>query len=176
MEVATIKADARTERGSNKAAFMRGDGRIPAVVYGGKGESEAISVDAQEMAACLRKHLKVYRLNGDQPTFLKDVQWDALTDQPLHLDFLRIEMDKPIRLKVELTFIGHPVGGSKGGTLVKDQPVVWLECMPESIPETVEVNVAPVDLGDKILAKEIKLPAGCTLGVSPESVICRMPA
>jgi len=178
MEVATIQAADRKERGSNKVAYLRGDGRIPGVVYGGKGEAQSISVDAHEMKACLRKHLKVYRVQlsgGEQPTYLKDIQWDAITDQPLHLDFLRIEMDQPIRLKVQLQFIGYPVGGSKGGTLVKDQPVLMLDCLPEAIPEAIEVNVGPVDLGDKILAKDVKLPEGCKLAVAPDSVVCRMP-
>ena len=178
MEVATIKADPRSELGSNKVAYLRGDGRIPGVVYGGGADAQSISVDAQEMAGHLRRHLKVYKLDmagGEQPTYLKDVQWDAITDRPLHLDFQRIDMSKPIRLTVELHFIGHPVGASKGGALVKDRTVLDLDCRPDAIPEFIEVNVAPLDLGDKIQAKDLELPEGCQLTLSPEAGICRVP-
>ena len=179
MEVANINAETRGDIGSNKVAYLRGDGFIPAVLYGGKADPISLQINAQAMNACLRARQKVYNLSiggQEQPSFLQEVQWDVLTDQPLHIDFLRIDMSKPIELDVELTFVGHPVGASKGGTMIRDRRVIRLSCKPEAIPSHVEVNIGPMDLGDKILAEDLELPEGVSLAIPGKTMICRIPA
>jgi len=178
MEVASIKAEPRKEIGSNKVAYLRGDGFIPAVLYGGKEESISLQLDAHAMNACLRRRQKVYRLDiggKEESTFLQDVQWDELTDMPLHIDFLRITMDKPVELEVELNFVGHPVGASKGGTLIRDRRSVRLSCRPDAIPDDIEVQIGKMDLGDRILAGDLQLPEGSSLAIPGQTMICRIP-
>ena len=109
--------------------------------------------------------------------FLQDVQFDVLTDKALHLDFKRIDLDKSIRVEVDLMFIGHPTGASHGGHLVKDRVVFALDSLPAAVPEHIEVGVAEIDLGDKILASDLELPEGVTLVEGTENdVVCHMPA
>lgn len=177
MEIANIQIQKRSVIGSNQVAYLRGDGQIPAVLYGMGGDTVPVSLNHQEMSAHLRNRLKVYRLEMDgkqQPAFLKDVQWDVLSDEPIHIDFQRIEMEKPIELIVELSYIGNPKGTSRGGSLSKDKETILLSCMPEAIPLQIEVKVGPLDLGDKLTADQLELPEGCKLAIPGSTIICKV--
>ena len=177
MDIATIQIQKRSAIGSNHVAYLRGDGQIPAVLYGMGGDTVPVSINHQEMSAHLRNRLKVYRLAMDgkeQPAFLKEVQWDALSDQPIHIDFQRIDLANPIELIVELSFIGNPKGASRGGSLTKDRETVLLSCKPDSIPLQIEVKVGGLDLGDKLLANELVLPEGTTLATPEDAIICKV--
>jgi large subunit ribosomal protein L25 len=102
------------------------------------------------------------------------VQWDCLTDEPLHIDFQRIAMDKPLKLEVRITTLGHPKGIAQGGRMIQDAKVLNLSCMPESVPDFVEIKIADMDTGDKILAKDLELPEGVTLDMPEDKVIMRL--
>jgi len=98
----------------------------------------------------------------------------VLTDHPRHVDFKRVDLNKPIAVEIEATFIGYPVGGGKGGTLIKDHARFMVNCLPTAIPEVFEVDVTKLDLDQSILAKDLVLPEGVTLAVSGETVICHV--
>ena len=110
------------------------------------------------------------------PLLLQEVQFDALTDRPLHIDFLRVDMDKPMPVEVELAYLGVPKGQSQGGQLLKDRTTLKVLSLPASIPHDIQVRVAGVDIGDEVKAGSLKLPEGVSLDCSPDTVICRMPA
>ncbi|MBK8975093.1 MAG: 50S ribosomal protein L25 [Planctomycetes bacterium] len=179
MEVTTIRAHKRAETGKREVNAVRARGGVPAVMYGREGGPQHIVVDEQEMARELRAHHRVFELEVDgskQPVYLQDVQYDVLSDRPLHVDFLRISMDQPIHLMVELTFIGVPKGTSKGGTLVKDATQLRVASLPAAIPHEIEVKVGNLDVGEELRARDIELPAGVTLDLPPQTLICRVPA
>ncbi|MEM7201131.1 MAG: 50S ribosomal protein L25 [Planctomycetota bacterium] len=178
MEISTIQVERREATGKKKMKQLRADGRIPAVLYGGGRDTLHLTVGAHDMTMHLRHHHKVFRLEmggQDQPIFLQSVQWDCLTDRPIHIDFLRIDLNKPMRLVVELGFLGHPVGLSKGGRLVPDLKILPIRCLPAAIPEIIEVQVGPLDLGDSITAADLQLPEGVEVDLRPEALICHVP-
>lgn len=177
MQVATMKAERRTAQGRNQVAHLRKEGWVPAVVYGGSEPPMSISISEWEMEQHVKSHHRVFRIEVDgqrQDAYLQEVQWNALTDRASHVDFKRIDLSKPIELEVEVTLLGHPVGLSKGGVLLKDHNTLLISCLPTAIPETIEVTIAHLDVDMALTAKELELPAGVTLAVSPDLVLCHV--
>jgi len=177
MQIATLQVHKREQTGSNKVRRLRDQNKVPAVVYGDGKESQPISIDHDALATHLRHHLRVYKLDlsgKTQGCYLKAVQWDILTDEPLHVDFQRIDLSKPMNVEVELLYLGHPKGLAHGGRFIKDLHAITLRSLPEAIPENIELKVDHLDLLDKVLAAELELPAGCVLGVPAETQVCHV--
>lgn len=177
MKVAKLKGERRTALGRNQVNHLRAQGWLPAVVYGENKESMSISISEWELEQHIKHHHKVFQLEIDgasQAAFLQDIQWDVLTDHPRHVDFKRVDLNKPIAVEIEATFVGHPVGAGKGGTLIKDHAKFLVNCLPTAIPELFEVDVSKLDLDQSILAKDLVLPEGLTLAVSGDTVICHV--
>ncbi len=178
MEVTTIAALPREATGKRQVQQLRAEGYVPAVVYGRDAAAESIQVSAYEIEREFSRHHRVFNLSvkgAEQAVYLQDVQWDVLTDEPLHIDFKRIDMGQPLPVEVELVFVGIPKGQSKGGSLVRDLRSIKVHAMPSAIPHDIEVKVGGVDVGDVIRAKDLKLPEGVTLNCSESLVVARMP-
>lgn len=177
MQIATIQVHKREQIGTNKVRRLRDQNKVPAVLYGGGKESLPIAIDYDELTTHLRHHLRIYKLDlggKAQGCYLKNVQWDTLTDEPLHVDFQRIDLTKPIDVEVALLYLGHPKGIAHGGRLIKELHSIKLRSLPEAIPEDIELKVDHLDLHDKVLANELELPAGCVLGVPAETQVCHV--
>ena len=177
MKVANMKAEPRTAIGRNQTQHLRKEGWLPAVVYGQKKESIAISISQWEFEQHIKHHHKVYALDiggQRQDAFLQDLQFNVLNDQPLHVDFRRIDLNEAMDVQVEITLIGHPVGLGKGGTLLKDNLKITISCLPTAIPEVVEVAIGHLDAGEALLAKDLALPDGVKLAVPDDTIICRV--
>jgi large subunit ribosomal protein L25 len=177
MEVALLEVEERASKGSNEIRRLRDSGKIPMIIYGGGGESISLQADYGAVKRHLSHHLRVYKLNlggQEMPGYLKTVQWDCLTDEPLHIDFQRIEMDVPLRLSIQLATLGRPVGEASGGRVIIDNPVLHLSCMPDSVPMHIEIAISDLDIGDQMLAKDLPLPSGVTLDMPGDAVIIRV--
>jgi large subunit ribosomal protein L25 len=178
MEVTKIAAMARQEIGKRAIKHVRAAGRVPAVVYGMGGEPEHVSLDVRDVERELRHRHRVFRIEvtggAEQPVFLQDLQLDALTDEPMHMDFLRIDLDKPIATEVQLVFLGVPAGAAKGGALMRDMQRLKVKTLPAALPREIEVKVGALDLDDEIRAKDLVLPAGVELDVSAEAIVCHV--
>jgi len=178
MEISQIAVERRSAKGGNQVARLREEGKVPAVLYGGDSGSVDLTVQEREVQQHVRQHQKVFKLTmegKEQAIFLKDVQWDCLTDRPLHVDFLRIDLSQELHVNVELMFLGHPVGISKGSRLVKDMTEIKVKCLPEKIPELVELRIGHLDLGDRVTAGDLELPDGVSLDMDGETSICHLP-
>ncbi|MCR9246370.1 MAG: 50S ribosomal protein L25 [bacterium] len=177
MKVVPMKAERRTAMGRNQLAHIRNEGWMPAVLYGQGGDSVAISISEWELDQHVKANCKVFALDvagATENAFLQEVAWHTLNDRPLHADFRRIDLDKPLLAKVEVSMLGHAAGLSKGGTLVKDQLVVEVRCLPSAIPEGIEVDVSKLNIDDFLRAKDLPLPEGVELVSSPDTAICHV--
>ena len=178
MDISTIEVERRTAKGRHRLTGLRAEGSVPAVLYGGGGDAIDLAVKEREVLRHVREHHKVFnlRMEGkEQAIFLQEVQWDCLTDRPLHVDFVRIDLNKPLHVSVELIYLGHPVGISKGSRLVKDLTDIKVTCLPANIPETIELRIGHLDLGDQILAGDVELPEGVTIDMPEDASICHLP-
>ncbi|MHC5065320.1 MAG: 50S ribosomal protein L25 [Planctomycetota bacterium] len=179
MKVATLKGNNRSEKGSNQVARLRSAGMVPGVIYGGGADPLSISLDDRDVARELRQHHRVFKIEVGGKTesvYMQDVQYDTLSDLPLHLDFKRIDLSVDLELEVELKFLGHPAGLSKGGRLIKDHNSILVKCKPDSVPEEVVLNIAKLDLGEQLTVGALEMPEGVTCDLPADEVICHVTA
>ncbi len=177
MQVARMKAERRTALGRNRTQALRAQGWMPAVVYGEGQEAVSISISEWELEQHVKAHHRVFQLEiggAAQAAFLQEVAWHATTDRPLHADFKRIDLTKPIEADVEVSLAGYAVGLSKGGTLVKDHNTVRVRCLPTEIPDAVEHDISKLEIDDYVTAGQLVLPAGVTLVTAATTAVCHV--
>jgi large subunit ribosomal protein L25 len=177
MEVTVIKAEKRNAIGTNQVARLRAAGKIPAVIYGRGNENLHVALAENEFDRHMRQHHRVFAVQVDdvkESIYLQAVQWDSITDRPLHVDLKRIDLNEEISLSIDLVFLGHPVGISKGGRLVKDMNELPVRCLPAAIPEFIELTINELDLDMKVLARDLTLPEGVRLDVAPDALVCHL--
>jgi large subunit ribosomal protein L25 len=167
-EAYTIAAEARDRAGKGAARATRRAGRVPAVIYGNKQTPVMISLDPVELQQQLRKagffaHIFEVSVNGDANRVLaRDVQYDPVTDRPLHVDFMRFSAQTRINIDVGVLFINEEAspGLKSGGVLNIVRHEVELVCSPESIPESLTVDLTGLEMGDSVHISDIDLPEG----------------
>jgi len=177
MKVVPMNAERRSAQGRNQVVPLRAQGWMPAVVYGEGKENISIQISEWELVQHVKGHHKVFNLTiggAVQSAFLQDVSWHAITDRPLHADFKRIDLTKPIDTDVEVTLTGHPAGIAQGGTLVKDHVLIKVRCLPTEIPDLIEHDVSKLELDQEVLASQIVLPAAVKLVTPPDTTVCHV--
>jgi large subunit ribosomal protein L25 len=153
-----VSAQNREDRGKNNARRLRAKGLIPAVVYGGKNDAQAVSVDPKTLLKVLRSESgrnTILNLDfGDgakTSAILKSWQVDPVREHFLHADFYRIAMDVAIRVTVPIMARGEARGVKvDGGILEIIMRTVQVECLPGDIPERIEVDVTDLGINDAI--------------------------
>lgn len=154
MEQQVMEVQTRESRGKGGARTARREGRVPAVVYGGGKGPLAVSVDPRAMEKILTSehgHNVVLTLEipgeGKTSAIIRDWQVDPVLGKVLHADFLRIAMDKLIRVKVTVHFEGNPIGvREQGGQMEIVHREVEIEALPGDIPEEFKVDVTELEL------------------------------
>ena len=164
-----IKVERRENDGRGASRRLRNTGKVPAIVYG--GELAPVSIEIQHNDVWLAsQHEWFYSaildlsLNGDvQKVLLRDMQRHPFKQQILHLDFQRVDENKPIRVRVPLHFVNQeksPAGKASGVVVSHAMTDVEISCLPKDLPEFLEIDLADLQLGDIVHMSDIKLPAG----------------
>lgn len=179
-----LAAEIRENTGKGVARKLRASGRIPAVLYGKGKQTASLSVDPEALVRLLQAsgagrntliELKVG--SGSHTVLLKDLQRDPVGGHSLHADFFEIDLRQTVEVEIPLHFIGKAPGVDFGGIL--DHPVreLQIECLPNAIPESVEVDVSSLQIGDSIHVHELVLPEGVELKTEGELAvaICEAP-
>lgn len=170
-ETTTISAMVRDRAGKGAARATRRAGRIPGVIYGGKQSPICISIEPKWLKTEMHKPGFLTRLfdidlgkAGTHRTLPRDVQLDPVTDQPLHVDFLRITSESVVHVAVPVSFINEALspGLKRGGVLNIVRHEIELYCKPDDIPHSLVVDLAGLEIGDSVHISHIKLPAGAT--------------
>ena len=160
-----VSAKSRSDRGKNAARRLRASGMIPAVVYGGKNDAQAVSVDPKTLLKVLRSEAgrnTILSLDleggGKTSAILKKWQVDPVDERFIHADFYRIAMDVAIRVKVPILAKGEARGVKvDAGILEIIMREVEVECLPGDIPERIEVDVTDLGLHGGIRVSELKV-------------------
>jgi large subunit ribosomal protein L25 len=183
MEAFVVEAAPREERGKHAARRTRRSGRIPAVLYGGKNEPVAMSVNARQVARILRSetgHNTIFtvQISGhkDEKAMLKDWQVDPVSGSLLHVDLLRIAMDVRMRVKVPVHTFGEPEGVKlQGGIFETVTREVEVECLPADIPEEFKVDVSGLTIGKQLRAADLPIdPNKVKLVTDPQRVLAHV--
>ena len=185
MQQFTVEATVREDRGKNVARRMRVAGHIPAVLYGGKGESLAVAVNAKQIAGILRSeagHNTIFtvKLAGQKnvSVMVKDWQVDPVKGTLLHVDMLRVAMDVRMRVKVPVHFEGEPQGVKlQGGIFEVVTREVEIECLPTDIPDEFRMDVTPLMIGKHLRAADLPFdPAKVKLVTDAHRVVAHVVA
>ncbi|NBR12902.1 MAG: 50S ribosomal protein L25/general stress protein Ctc, partial [Alphaproteobacteria bacterium] len=163
-------ATVRANSGKGAARAVRRAGRVPAVIYGGGAEPEAISLDFNAtkkliFAGHFLTTIFEVSVDGKKTRVIpRDYQLDPVRDQPLHVDFLRITAGQKIRVDVPVHVINQAAspGVKRGGAVNIVLHSVEMMVPPDSIPDGVTVDLTGVEIGKSIHISQIKLPANCT--------------
>jgi len=183
METFTVEGKVREERGKNAARRTRLTGMVPAVLYGGRKESVALSVNAKQVAKILRSetgHNTIFTVRvadgAEEKAMMKDWQVDPLKGSLLHVDMLRIAMDVRMRVRVPVHTFGEPQGVKlQGGIFEMVTREVEVECLPADIPEEFKVDVSGLMIGNQLRAGSIELdPEKIKLVTDPLRVIAHV--
>lgn len=170
-----IDARLRSKTGSREASRARGLGRLPAVVYGHHQQPDHVDVDRTTLLNLVRDHVHVIELNYEgkhEPCLIKELQWDHLGAQVIHVDLARVDLNERVKVEVELLFVGDAIGLKTSGAYL-EHPLtsVEIECLVTQIPDAIRVDVSKLGVGDLLTAKDLVLPAGATCLESPDAVV-----
>ena len=164
MELLELNANIRTTVGNGPARRMRQSGQIPAVLYGPGAETVLLSVNISDFDQVLKKsgagQLLLNLVIQDSETYtrsamVKELQTHPVSRNFLHVDFYEIAMDRKIKVKVPIVTTGMAKGVELGGVLQIVRREIEVLCLPFEVPESFEIDIADLDIGDSIHVKDI---------------------
>ena len=161
----SLEATTRDNKTKGQLNTIKDSGNVPAIIYGGKEENEKISISKKTLKSTIEKenflsNIITLSLNGKNQNVLpKEVIYDVITDEPIHVDFLRIIPGVKIKIEVPVEFINHEKspGLKRGGVLNIVRRKVELKCPSEKIPEKLTIDLDGVDIGESFKISSIKL-------------------
>ncbi len=170
METIDIEANLREKVGKGSARFARRNGLVPAVIYGNKEKAITISLDSKNWMQLIQKpgiYGQLLNIHVDKEKYFvlpRDIQLHPVTEETLHIDFLRVTSDSTVNVGILVEFINEDkcTGLKLGGVLNVVRSQVELKCPATSIPEKITVDLDGLNVGDTIHISSISLPDGCT--------------
>ena len=169
MAEVTLEVSKRDTTGKEIAKKLRREGKVPAVVYGGHRDPVAISVDRKSVSELIQKSehgirsvflLKMAGTEQQRHAMIKEVTIDPISRKMTHIDFVRVLMDEKVRVTIPVHLNGTPIGVKEGGLLDFQVREVHVECLPNAIPDTIEVDVAALGHHDYLRVKDLKARRG----------------
>jgi large subunit ribosomal protein L25 len=169
----TLHVKVRSEVGSNAVKSVRKSGQIPAVLYGHGLQNVNLSVPAEEVHAVIRHGSKLVDLRGevDETALLRDVQWDGLGANVLHIDLARVSAEESVHVSLPLVMRGEAPGSHEGGITELVIHEIEIQCPASQIPEKIDVRVHELHVGHSLKASEVSLPAGASLLTDPDAIV-----
>ena len=166
-----------TSTGSNNK--LRSEGLIHAILYGGKDANLNLSIQKKEISSLINSDTflsKVLELeiNGKKEKVIpRDVAFNVVSEEPIHIDFMRIVSGKKIILEIPVKFINHPdsPGLKRGGVLNIVRRKIELKCPAENIPDEIIVDLAGTDIGTSIKISSVKLEGNVTPTISDRDFV-----
>ena len=166
----SIEASIRNTNTKGEVNALRSKGIVPAIVYGGKNQNQKISVPKKAIKLLVDKenflsNILTLNIEGNSQNVLpREIKFDTITDEPMHVDFLRIVKGAKIALEIPVKFINNEKspGLKRGGVLNIVRRKVELKCPTENIPDELVVDLENKDIGESFKISSIKLPEGVT--------------
>lgn len=180
METVTLKAQVRNESKKGPARRLRARGFVPAVLYGSGQEPIMLAVDTEDLLDIMKKERKEgvfvkLSFQGDggsveKVSVLKDVQVNTLKKRLDHADFYEIRMDRELTIEIPVILKGRAIGQESGGDLQHPKRELKVAGLPGLIPESVELDITPLNVGDALRVGDVPLPEGVRV-LDPEDVV-----
>lgn len=167
-----VGAESRNDQGKGASRRLRRAGKVPAILYGGKGEPSNIMLEQLKLLTVIDDErfyssIVTLKLDGKETqAIIKDVQMHPAKNAVLHVDLQRVLADQPIRIRLPIHFLNQatcPGVKTEGGQVSHLKSDVEISCLPKDLPEALEVDMAGMHLNDTIFLKDVKVPAGVTI-------------
>jgi large subunit ribosomal protein L25 len=174
MKAIELEVTPRQELGSRANKRLRDQGLLPGVIYGHKEAIVPIKMPQKQVAHHLGQgaHVFALKLEGKSENVLvKDVQYDYLGTNVIHVDFTRVSLDERVKVSVPIELKGEPKGQEDGGVLTQVMASIVVECRVLDIPEVIRHNVSEMKLDDVLHVKEIKFPDDVKPMVDGEQIV-----
>ncbi len=173
-----VKTEKRQGLGTNAARRLRAQGFVPAVLYGESMETLPLVLSKKDIVQILRLESgenTIFKVAVDADAYdamIKELQIDPATDKLLHVDLIRIAMDKPIRVTIPVVHHGEPFGvKTEGGFIDFVTREVEVECLPRDIPESLSIDIAELHIQQSFKVEAMAVPAGVTVLTDPGTVL-----
>jgi large subunit ribosomal protein L25 len=173
--MAKITAKLRMENGSRAAKRLRAEGKVPGIVYGHGQAPQSLTLDMHEIVVAIRHHERVLEMElegKNESVMFREVQYDSLGDDILHIDLTRVNLDEIVRVTVPVNFIGTAAGMKEGGVLQVTCSDVTIECTVRNMPEEIRHNIESLALNGHVYAKDLVLPEGAKLVDDADELLC----
>lgn len=174
----TLTATPRPPKGTRTARRLRGEGKVPGVVYGLGADPVPLTVEWRELRAALVTeqglnaviHLEV---DGEtMPTLVKDMQRHPVRRDVLHVDFIRVDLDKPVDVEVSISLAGEAEAVSReGGVVDQVLQALLITAKPADIPSGLTIDITALEIGSALRVSDIVLPAGVTTSVDGDEPV-----
>jgi large subunit ribosomal protein L25 len=167
LDIPTVHAEIRTKTGKGAARSLRREGKIPAILYGPEVEPVCLALDQRGFEKLLKNqassqtpiNILVENDNSQaKSALIKGIDIDPVSQNILHVDFHQFAKDRKIKVKIPVVTTGKAVGVEMGGLLQVIRRELEVFCLPMDIPETVEVDVSKLDIGDSLHVNEVQVP------------------
>jgi len=163
VQSAQISVKQRSELGSRANKRLRDGGQVPGVIYGHKEAVVPITLPKKEVSNHLSRGAHVFDLSFDgrsEKVLVKEVQYDHLGLEVIHVDFARVSLDEKVEVTVTLELKGTPRGEADGGVLQQVLSELEIECLVTEIPEVIRHNISEMALDDVLHVRDLQLPPG----------------
>ena len=179
-----LTARRRHETGKGVARRLRAAGQVPAVLYGKDQETISLTLDAREAlhlfhSISVENTIVNVRIDDDKEeleTLVREIQMHPYRPDILHADFYCIERGVALEVDIPTDYIGTPQGVRDGGILEVILHELRVKCLPSLIPDTIEIEISGLDIGDSIHASEISMDEGVELLTDPSQTVCLVSA
>ena len=180
MAEVTLEVERREATGKEVAKKLRREGRVPAVVYGAHRDPVAITVDRKAVSELIQKSehgirsvflLKMAGTDQQRHAMIKDITIDPISRKMMHIDFVRVLMDEKVRVTVPVHLNGTAIGVKEGGLLDWQIREIHVECLPNVIPDSIEVDVSGLGVHEYLRVKDLSATEGVKVLDDPERVV-----
>jgi len=175
----TLEMVPRKAAGSRESRRLRRNGFIPAILYGHGEKNVELAAKREAVEAVVRHGSRFVELTGAVKTaaVVRELQWDAMGSEPLHIDLLRVSKSDKVKVRVPVDLKGECPGQRAGGIVSIVLHEIELECPAEAIPDHIHAQVGHLEVGHAIKVKDLELPKGArSLADGEETVVtCLVP-
>ncbi|WP_069659354.1 50S ribosomal protein L25/general stress protein Ctc [Arcticibacter eurypsychrophilus] len=174
MKTIAISGSLRGNVGKRDAKELRYEGKVPAVLYGGKGQTH-FSVLASDLKLLIfSSDVSFVGLEIDGVTtqaIIQDTQFHPLTDQIIHIDFLELQLDKPIVMQIPVQLTGTSPGVKMGGKLFQKLRKLRVRALPADMPQYVQVNINTLDVGHAVRVRDLDFKGYDVINTPEDTIV-----
>ncbi len=160
MKSVTLSGSLRAGVGKKDSAALRKSGKIPCVIYGGKEQVHFTCVELElgKIVWSADAHEVKLTVGGKEyRSFIQDIQFHPVNDKLVHVDFLEVDANKPVKIQIPVRINGASEGVKKGGKLMQNFRKLTVMALPDKLPDTIELNVDALNIGDGIRVRELNI-------------------